>query len=545
MLNFNSVGKMKKYNNRIFTVLLTFIGLTFISSCTDDLNITPEDDQTVLSEELFKDESAYKEVLAGVYANLSLTGVDGAGSSNIQGLDAGTSQYGRVLVYLQTLSADQMIWSYENDPGVREIQRNIWTAGNPLLYGMFGRASVSVGFANNFLRETTDEKLDARNVSASVRSDIVTYRAEARLLRALAYYHLMDLFGKAGLVTENDPVTNFNPPQAERAQLFEFIETELKAIENDLAAPMANEYGRADKGVAWMILAKLYLNAEVYLGTDRYTDCIEYCNKIIGGGYSLAPNYLDLFKADNNVSAATNEIIFPLISDGLSTQNFGPTTVMVNGAVGSLEKNGVSLGVGEGGWGGALRVRKQFADLFNGGAFLTDTRNTLITQDRSDIITDISDRDEGFIIAKYSNVSSTGTPGVDQTFVDTDFPLFRLADVYLMYAESVLKGGSGGTIGQAVTYINALRTRANNPQEITVTDLTEDFILDERARELHWEAHRRQDLIRFNKFTGGNYNWAWKGNASNGISIPAHFNLYPIPSNSMASNPNLTPNPGY
>ncbi len=536
---------MKKYYNKIFTVVFTFIGLTFISSCTDDLNITPEDDQTVLSEELFKDEGAYKEVLAGVYANFSLTGVDGAGSSNIQGLDAGTSQYGRTLMYLQTLSADQMIWSYENDPGVREIQRNIWTAANPLLYGMFGRASVSVAFANNFLRETTDAKLDARNVSASVRSDIVTYRAEARLIRALAYYHLMDLFGKAGLTTESDPVTNFNPPQAERAQLFEFIETELKAIEGDLLDPMANEYGRADKGVAWMILAKLYLNSEVYTGTDRYTECIDYCNRIIAGGYSLAPNYLDLFKADNNLSAATNEIIFPLISDGLTTQNFGPTTVMINGAVGSLEKNGVSLGVGEGGWGGALRVRKQFADLFTGGAFLTDTRNTLITQDRSDIITDISDRDEGFIIAKYSNVGSTGAPGADQTFVDTDFPLFRLGDVYLMYAEAVLKGGSGGTIGQALTYVNALRARANNPQEITVTELSEDFILNERARELHWEAHRRQDLIRFNKFTGGNYNWAWKGNASNGIAIPTHFNVYPIPANSLASNPNLTPNPGY
>lgn len=535
---------MKKYYTKFFTVL-TFVGLAFMSSCTDDLNITPEDDQTVLSEELFKDESAYREVLAGVYANLSLTGVDGAGSSNIQGLDAGTSQYGRVLLYLQTLSADQMIWSYENDPGVREIQRNIWTAGNPLLYGMFGRASASVAFANNFLRETTDEKLDARNVSAAVRADIVTYRAEARLLRALAYYHLMDLFGKAGFATENDPVTNFNSPEVNRAQLFDFIETELKAIEGDLVDPMQNEYGRADKGVAWMILAKMYLNAEVYLGTERYTDCITYCNQIIGAGYSLAPDYLDLFKADNNMSLARNEIIFPLISDGLTTQNYGPTTVMVNGSVGSIEKNGVSLGVGEGGWGGAIRVRKQFADLFNGGAFNTDTRNTLITQDRDPNISDISDRDEGYIIAKYSNVGSNNVPGVDQTFVDTDFPLFRLGDVYLMYAEAVIRGGSGGTIGEAVTYVNMLRNRANNPQTITVTELTEDFILDERARELHWEAHRRQDLIRFNKFTGGNYNWAWKGNASNGIAIPAHFNVYPIPSNSMASNPNLTPNPGY
>ena len=162
---------------------------SFTISCTDDLNITPEDDQTVLSEDLFANESAYKEVLAGIYANLSLTGVDGAGSSNITGLDAGTSQYGRVLLYLQTLSADQMIWSYENDPGTREIQRNLWTAQNPIIYGMFGRAHVSIAFANNFLRETAPAKLDARNVSAATRAEIVNFRAEARLLRALAYYH--------------------------------------------------------------------------------------------------------------------------------------------------------------------------------------------------------------------------------------------------------------------------------------------------------------------------------------------------------------------
>lgn len=536
---------MKKYIQSIkFLLFFASIALV-VSSCTKDLNITPQDDQTVLSEELFKNESAYKEVLAGVYANLSLTGVDGPGSSNIEGLDAGTSQYGRVLLYLQTLSADQMIWSYENDPGTREIQRNIWTAQNPLLYGMFGRAFGSVSFANSFLRETTDAKLDERNVSAATRVEITTYRAEARLLKALAYYHLMDLFGKAPMVLETDPVVNFFPPQADRAQLFTFIESELKDIEADLLDPMSNEYGRADKGVAWMILAKIYLNAKVYTGQDKNTECLTYVNKIINGGYTLAPDYLNNFMADNNTNSARNEIIFPLISDGLTTQNFGPTTVAVNGEVGSIEANGLSLGVGAGGWGGALRVRKQFADLFNGGVFSGDTRNTLITAQRDANITDISDKDQGYIIAKYSNRTSTGTNGSDQTFVDTDFPLFRLADVYLMYAEAVLRGGTGGTNANAVTYVNQLRTRANNPQAITAAELTLDFILDERARELHWEAHRRQDLIRFEKFTGGNYNWAWKGNASNGISIPNHMNVYPIPSNSLASNPNLTQNTGY
>lgn len=516
---------------------------TFISSCTDDLNITPNDDDTLLGEDLFENEGAYRQVIAGVYANLALTGTEGAGSSNIEGIDAGTSQFGRVLLYMQTLSADQMIWSYENDPGTREIQRNIWTAQNPLILGMFSRTHLTIAFANNFLRETTDEKLSGRSVSDAVRTDIIEYRAEARLLRALSYYYMMDLFGKANFVTEADALNSI-PSVSDRAQLFDFVESELLEIESDLVPAGQNEYGRADRGVAHMILAKIYLNAQVYTGTDRYADCMNYCQQLLNSGYSLANTYKHNFIADNNTNSANTEIIFPIVSDGFTTQNFGPTTVMVNGSVGSIEVNGAEVGVSEGGWGGALRVRREFAELWQGGNFIDDDRNTIISGDRPIGIVDISDRDTGFIIQKYANVTSTGDSGIDQTFVDTDFPLFRLADVHLMYAEAQLRGG-GGDLSTAVDLVNDLRTRANNPNLISSDDLTLSFVLDERARELHWEAHRRQDLIRFGLYTGGNYNWAWKGNGSNGIAIPSHLNLYPIPNLSLSSNPNLTQNPGY
>ena len=532
---------MKKTIKNVSILSLLFV-FTFFS-CTEDLNITPNDDDTLLGEDLFENEGAYRQVIAGVYANLALTGTDGAESSNIEGIDAGTSQFGRVLLYMQTLSADQMIWSYENDPGTREIQRNIWTAQNPLILGMYSRAHLTIALANNFLRETTADKLDSRGASESVRQDIVAYRAEARLLRALSYYYMMDLFGKANFGTEADAV-NTVLPVADRAQLFDFIESELIAIEANLIPAGANQYGRADRGVAYMILAKIYLNAEVYIGENRYADCMNYCQELLNSGYTLATNYKDNFMADNNTNSAVNEIIFSIVSDGSTTQNYGPTTVMINGSVGSLEVNGVEVGVSEGGWGGALRVRKEFAELWQGGNFGDDDRNTIISADRPIGITDISDKDTGYIIQKYSNVTSTGQAGIDQTFVDTDFPLFRLADVNLMYAEAHLRGG-GGTLDVAVQLINDLRTRANNPNLISSADLTLPFIIDERARELHWEAHRRQDLIRFGLFTGGSYNWAWKGNGSNGIAIPNHFNLYPIPNSSMSSNPNLTQNPGY
>lgn len=514
-------------------------------SCTDDLNVVPEDDDVFLSEQFFAQPGAYKSALAGVYGNLSLTGADGAGSSFLQGVDAGTSQYGRCLWYLQDLTTDEVIWSYENDPGTKELQRNIWTSDNPILLGMFSRAMAEVALANEFLRQTTPEKLSSRGVTdATLLNDITLYRKEVRVLRALAYYHLMDLFGKAPFITENDPL-NFTGPEYDRAELFAFLETELNALIPDLKAPRTNEYGRVDQAVARMILAKMYLNADVYIGQNKYSECVTQCNAIIAGGYTLNSNYLNNFKADNQTSP---EMIFTLQSDGIATQNYGPTTVMINGQVGSIEQNGTSLGVGSGGWGGALRLRKQFVQKFDGDAFTSDTRKTIISGARPIDIADVANRDQGYILAKYSNRTAAGVAGPNATFVDTDFPLFRLADVYLMYAECAARGASGATMAQAVTYVNALRERANSgstAHNISQSDLTLDFILDERARELHWESHRRQDLIRFGKYTGGAYNWAWKGNGSNGIAIGAHLKLFPLPTQSIAANSNLTQNTGY
>lgn len=525
--------------------LLYLLGLLFVlNSCTDDLNVTPEDDDIFTADDFYSQPGAYKQALSGVYGNLSLTGTGGAGTSFLQGVDAGTSQYGRCLWYLQNLTTDEVIWSYENDPGTRELQRNIWTAENPIILGMFSRVMVEVALVNEFLKQSTPELLASRGVSSEEAAEIEIYRNEVRVLRAMAYYNLLDLFGKAPFITENDPV-NFAGPEYGAQELFTFIESELNAVTPSLVAARSNEYGRVDQGVANMILAKLYLNAEVYIGQDMYAQCASKCSEIIASGYSLNPEYLNNFKKDNETSP---EIIFTLQSDGNLTQNYGPTTVMINGQVGSIEQNGESFGVSAGAWGGALRLRKQFVEKFDGNDFNNDDRNTIISGSRPIDITSIANQGQGYILAKYSNISSTGVAGVSSDFVDTDFPLFRLADVYLMYAECAVRGAGGATMGQALTYVNALRERANGGAtnaNINESELTLNFLIDERARELHWESHRRQDLIRFNRYTGGTYNWAWKGNGSNGIAIASEYSLFPIPAASLAANPNLTQNPGY
>ena len=126
-------------------------------------------------------------------------------------------------------------------------------------------------------------------------------------------------------------------------------------------------------------------------------------------------------------------------------------------------------------------------------------------------------------------------------------PIIRLAEVYLTYAEAVLRGGSGGNRTTALDYINQLRTRAygNASGNITNSDLTLDFILDERARELYWEGLRRTDLIRYDKFTTANYLWSLKGGAASGVAVPDFRNLYPIPQDALTANENLRQNTGY
>lgn len=530
-----------KTTNKIYFL---WVGLIALTSCINELEVEPGDPDAFLAEDFYADADSYKQSLAGVYGNLSLVGANGPDESNISGLDAGTSQYIRGLWNLQELTTDEAVWTWENDPGTRELNRTIWNADNSIIRGMYGRAMAGVAFANEFLRESTDDLLDARGVDESLRQEISVFRAEARLIRALSYYHIMDLFGKAPFVTENDAVGAFQAPEINRTELFEFIESELLEIEPILVEPLQNETGRVDKAASWMLLAKIYLNAEVYTGENRYSDCLEYCQQIIDSPYQLSANYLYDFMADNNTSEARNEIIISVQSDGVVTQNWGTTTMLVNGQIGGLESNGEDFGVNAGGWGGALRVTNSFSEILTNGLYDSDDRNTLIIGERPIEVTSVSNSGTGYILGKYSNITSLGEPGPSNTFVSANFPMFRLADVYLMYAEAHLRGG-GGTVTQALELVNDLRARANNTNALTSADLTLDNIFNERTVELYWEAHRRQDLIRFNRFSSGSYNWNWKGNFVAGIAIDDNMEVFPIPNASLAANTNLTQNEGY
>jgi len=483
-----------------------------------------------------------------------------------------------------------------------------------------------------------------------LRAEIQIFRAEARFMRALSYWHAIDFFGpNIPFVVEEDPVGNFFPEPGEGTEIFNYIESELLAIEPILVSARQNEYGRADKGAAWMLLAKLYLNAEVYTGASRNAEALNYVERVIGAGYTLVDNYNYLFLADNDRNGSENEIIFPIRFDGLNTIGYGGTTFLTHAPVGG-KMDPAKFGI-NGGWGG-IRTTKNFVFQFEdgidtgalnsqigpvsqwglvgsatvnswdgpdmsmyesgadqygiyanlvagemkfrennswdppninlgdndtdgtlepGGAnipipsdglyYITlntanntytiaesgDSRENFFTEDQNLEIEDPFTFTDGYAVEKFRNVDVDGNQGSDAggDFVDVDFPMFRLADAYLMYAEVFLRGG-GGSASQATEYINMLRERAyGSPAgNIAATDLTLDFVLDERSRELHWEAHRRTDLIRFGQFTTSGI-WPWKGGVKEGKTTEAFRDIYPIPSTDIIANPSLTQNDGY
>jgi hypothetical protein len=369
------------------------------------------------------------------------------------------------------------------------------------------------------------------------------YISELRFLRALAYYYYIDCFGKGVLVTEADAGSSVPLKESSRLELFTFVEKELLDIENKL--PATNDYGRANKSVARMLLAKLYLNAEVYSGKARYNDALIYIKKVIDeGGYKLAANFQSLFSGDNNATDAKNEIIYALIADPVVSQSYGNTTYIVNGSLNAETMTLNTYGATDG-WGGHRATKAWYGLFGNNAAELTaspdDRAHLFWTTGHTFEMTNYKTWGDGYPSTKYRNSNFVGT-SVPTAFSGTDFPLYRLADAYLIYAECVVRGATSGTNAQALQYVNAVRTRS---KAAPLTSLTLNDILDERARELNLEGQRRTDLIRFGKFTGGSYLWPWKGGVAGGVAIPATYNLFPIPLAGLQANPNLTQNPGY
>lgn len=533
-----------KANKFLFTYVITISLL--MTACLSDLDPKPLGPRVTTSENVYKTTDDFKSGLAKLYASFAVSGQQGpAGDSDIAGIDEGFGTYLRAYWNCQELTTDEAVISW-NDQTIKDFHWHTWTPNDVFISAMYSRIMYTVAICNEFIRAS----------SGNEDADVQTFNAEARFLRALAYFHALDMFGNPPFVTEADKPGSYFPAQIERADLFDYIESELIAIEEEMGNPKF-EYARADKAALWMLQAKLYLNAEVYVNQTKYTEAITALNKIFASGafsLSIDPNpnpdpdpdksYRHNFVADNHTSP---EIILPFTYDGQRTQTFGGMVYLIHGPISADMDPLGRFGV-QNPWSG-IRTTSAIVDLFDDISGDTDHRALFFTSGHSKEINDIGVFTDGYSTTKFRNRKLDGTlpanPHPD--FVDTDYPMFRLADAYLMYAEAVLRGGSGGSLAQALDYINEIRERAYGDTfgNIDGSELTLEFILDERARELYWEGHRRTDLIRYGLFTGGDYLWPWKGNVKEGTATDAFRDLFPIPSADLVANPTLEQNTGY
>ena len=508
-----------------------------LTGCVDQLDQMPHIETT--SKDVYTSVENYTSVLAKIYASYIMTGQElGGGNSD---MSSNTGQdYMRCYYNLQQLGTDEVASTWLDGDLIIDLTYLTWDANDPWVSDMYYRAYYTIALANEFLRNSTDSKLSS--FSESDQTILRKFAAEARFLRSLSYYHILDLYRKGPFVTENDPVGVFIPPCYSSVQLFDFIESELKDIAELLPAKNEVIYGHASRGAANTLLAKLYLNAEVYTSKAYYDECIDAANLVIADGYSLEPEYAKLFNADNN--NRTNEIIFPFVVDSKTSVSWGSSTYIVCGAMGNSSDflDPSVYGVTQG-W-GSFRTRAELPSLFAEG----DGRAMFFTEGQTLNVDVMDNQTNGYFVTKWTNLTDAGEASSNtQSFgVDTDFPMFRLADVYLMIAESVARGSGKVSRETAAGYVNQLRERAYGDASgnIASTELTPQLILSERSRELYWEGTRRTDLVRYGMFTTGSYLWEWKGGVRNGKSVDAKFNYYPIPTTELSANPNMT-NPEY
>jgi len=485
---------MNNKNNKWFYIITLMVVAMTTTSCLNDLNVVPINPQVT---QTFNQD----EVFAKTYASFAMTGQQGpAGNNDIDITDEGRFSLTRCLWNINELPTDEAICAW-GDAEVVELNSNSWPSSNLASEGLYARLYFIVTISNHFLEQTTGMTDDKT----------VKQRAEVRFLRALGYFYLMDVFGN---VPFTEAISDQLPPQIKRADLFNYIEKELTAIEPDMYAPRAAPYYRIDVAANWLLKARLYLNAQVYTGTQRWDDAITYANKVMTSTYKLNPSYKQLFMGDNagtidgSTNAAPQEIIFPVAADGVKTNGYGGSLFLVAAV---------------------------------------DDRALLLSAGRTVAITKVTDFTKGLSVIKFSNVRYDGLATHDPQFTDMDIPFMRVSEAYLTYAEANLRS-TNGTTANALSAINAVRTRAH---AIVLPSITKDKngldqVLDEWSREFFFEGRRRMDLIRYGYFGGSSvYNWDWKGGTAAGTQFDAHLNIMPIPPGDLNANSNLKQNPLY
>ena len=549
------------------------------TACIGDLDTIPLNPTEVTSEVAYgNNELAYLQGLAKLYAQFA--------SNDTQDIivkDGGSSELVRTFWSTQEISTDACKVGWGNDDWAQDLNNNTWSpAHNHMIYSVYIRTLQGVAYVNEYLRQTESSRLELRGVSSELAAKIKSYRAEARFLRAYFYWMAIDSFGNIPFSVESTPIGGGNnPPQTDRAKVFQFIVEELEELakEGSEMPEAQSNYPRADKGSCLGLLARLYLNAKVYTGTEMYDKAKTTCERIYNlGVYSICPDYASLFRGDNGENpAAKDEFLFSVAYHSENTKSYGGTTFLNLASVASEDGDNkwwtiIGTKGGDIAWAG-IRVPYDYVNKYFGvtnprydfNPGLACTTEELLTRDLGYTVTDnrgklfyiygreqeISNKEELYIFLhgwschKFNNhphnmnAKDFEEESVVNTNSDIDFPLIRLGEIHLIYAEACMHVG-----GDASNQLAELAQRAG-VAPTKQGDVKENWLIAERARELMWEGHRRTDLIRYGKFTSGDFLWVFKGGDPNGKALADHMNLFAIPKTEREGNPDLAKNPGY
>ena len=547
--------------NKLFIALGLTASLSFVS-CVDDLNVAPKDPNvmTDVSGEMDR-------VLAECYQGLATSGYNGAGSSIISGGDAGANSFTRAVFVCNELTTDEFAWKQFGDAGQYELATMQFAADNGVMYTTYSRLYTVVALCNEFIRSVDNGKFTLD--TPELQNKAAEYKRQAKVLRGLCYFYAIDMFGNAGYQDETMPAGTA-PEQYDRADLYNKVVAGLEAVSAEWGETYdVPAYGYVGKEACDALLAKFYLNAEVFTGTPAYDKCWNICEKIIahhkGAGFNgsgLANSYKAVFGANNHEymsqGSRVNEIIWGIPQDGIKLQNYGGTTFYMAASTSNstpgTEMNSANYNLSAS-W-TCMNARTQLSNRFewDDAGTSVDARASLwmTKKDGANIEnTSITNFQDGYVPVKYTNyaydeegnIDEENCPPSSNSFADADWCVIRLAEIYLNAAEAYVVGHVGDQ-ASALEYVNYIRERAWI-EPWNIAQLTPENLLDERSRELYGENCRRTDLVRHNKYAGGNYNWNWKGNVGvGGTATPEHMNLFPIPS-TVISFQGFKQNPGY
>lgn len=527
-------------------------------SCVNDLDTLPLNKTEPVAEYVYgNSEQAYLEGLSRLYFQFVSNDL-----TDLQQMDGGASEIIRAFWSVQETTADAAKCSWENDAWVRALNTNTWNdTQNDAVYAVYVRTLQGIAYVNEYLRQTTPEKLKSRGVDDALAARIEGFRAEARFIRAYLYWMALDCFGSVPFTTEDSPFGGtYFPSQASRTDIFDFCVSELEYLRSsESAMPAArSQYPRADKGSAAGILARMYLNSEVYTGVPRWVEAKAVCEDIFSMGYALCPDYAALFRGDNGQNPqARGEMLWAISYDSDNTESYGGTSYILSASLASTDITESSRPNGQvNGWAG-LRVPYEYVSRYFNVSGQDYSTGAYEVEDARGKVFYIKGRYEsmegalysfmnGWSCLKFNNIPSGQT---DQSFLpesavrafsDVDFPVVRMGEIYLIYAEACMNLGYPD-LALPMLALLSQRAGVEPPSEIT-----QDFLVAERARELMWEAHRRTDLIRYGLYDSDAYLWPYKGGDSfAGQAFPAYKCIFPIPPTELAANDRLKQNPGY